>query len=386
MAWPSLPGLGLGWVERLSQEGRALLGERLSVHIRPPPPVSCLSWLPPPRLTPLCVLPKLTGTPRTSNACLLSPLSCFSPSTPTFLSITLSFCLCTSLAVIVYPSLFFLGVCLLSLPHHSLSFPHCLMSPFPLPFCWGLPSLCHSCLFALMFSYPSPCCLGQPPSYPSQSLSSLLWLPNPGSPEETSSRLEVHWWLLGAQNEGSPPRKGVGRAVRWQPVWPEGSVYAVAWSPPPPLAPRTCWAATTPGLGQSKHCRRQPGYLYQGLGAGPVPTAAPALPCPPQPAPSQRGTSRRGDIPQRQPPLSPEATGLVAQDASNFAEDAQFPLPWKQQHKMLVNMNTHTHLTESSKCPERRCKIETYTTAHTLRPPAHMWDNTDTTCSDTHRG
>lgn len=86
MAWPSLPGLGLGWVERLSQEGRALLGESLSVHIRPPPPVSCLSWLPPPRLTPLRVLPKLTWTPRASNACLLCPLSCFSPSTPALLS------------------------------------------------------------------------------------------------------------------------------------------------------------------------------------------------------------------------------------------------------------------------------------------------------------
>lgn len=95
--------------------------------------------------------------------------------------------------------------------------------------------------------------------------------------------------------------------------WPPGP----AGLPPPPGWDRVNTAAGSPG------------YLYQGLGAGPVPTAAPALPCPPQPAPSQRGTSRRGDIPQMQPPFSPEATGLVAQDASNFTEDAQLPLPWK---------------------------------------------------------
>lgn len=303
------------------------------MHIRPPPPVSCLSRLPPPRLTPLCVLPKLTWTPRASNACLLCPLSCFAPSTPTLLSITLSFCLCPSLAVIVYP--FFLlrpgplpAFSPSSLPERP-SLSHVPISPAfllgpPLPVALLL-------LFALMFSYPSPCCLSASPHRIHLNLCPLLWLPNPGNPEKTS-RSEVHWWLLGAQNEGSPPpRKGVGRAVRLQPVWPEGSVCAVAWSPPPlHWPPGPAGLPPPPGWDRVNTAAGSPGYLYQGLGAGPVPTAAPALPCPPQPAPSQRGTSRRGDIPQMQPPLSPEATGLVAQDASNFTEDAQSPLPWKR--------------------------------------------------------
>lgn len=180
------------------------------------------------------------------------------------------------------------------------------------------------------FPIPLPAASWPAPIASSQSLS-LLWLPNPGNPEQTS-RLEVHWWHLGAQNEGSPPpRKGVGRAVRLQLVWPEGSVCAVAWSPPPlHWPPGPAGLPPPPGWDRVNTAAGSPGYLYQGLGTGPVPTAAPALPCPPQPAPSQRGTSRRGDIPQMQPPLSPEATGLVAQDASNFTEDAQSSLPWKR--------------------------------------------------------
>lgn len=123
----------------------------------------------------------------------------------TLLFITLSLGLCTSLAVIVYP--FFL---ILPGP----------LPPFPssLP---ELPSLSHVPISpAFRLGPPLPVCphvflslsllsLGRHPSYPSQSPSSLLWLPNPGSPEKTS-RLEVHWWLLGAQDEGTPPpRKGV---------------------------------------------------------------------------------------------------------------------------------------------------------------------------------
>lgn len=153
------------------------------------------------------------------------------------------------------------------------------MSPFPLPFCWGLPSLCHSC-FCLPSCFPIPL---PAVSWPVPIAPISISLPNPGNPEKTS-RLEVHWWLLGAQNEGPPPpRKGVGRAVRLQPVWPEGSVCAVAWSPPhtPPLAPRTCWAATTPGLGQSKHCHRQPGIFIPRAGRG---SNAHRSPCPALPA------------------------------------------------------------------------------------------------------
>lgn len=80
-------GIGVGGEAESGREAPAR-GESLSVHPAPTPGL----------LSVLCILPKLTWTPRASNACLLCPLSCFAPSASTF-SITLSFCLCPSLAV-----------------------------------------------------------------------------------------------------------------------------------------------------------------------------------------------------------------------------------------------------------------------------------------------
>lgn len=70
-------------------------------------------------------------------------------------------------------------------------------------------------------------------------------------------RSEGHWWPLGVQDEGSPPHphpeRGREGAVRLWPVWPEGSVCAVAWSPPPPgpagLPPPPGWGRVNTAAG-----------------------------------------------------------------------------------------------------------------------------------------
>lgn len=132
----------------------------------------------------------------------------------------------------------------------------------------------------------------------------------------------------GAQDEGLPPHphpeRGREGAVRLWPVWPEGSVCAVAWSPP---APGTCRAAAAPGLEQSKHSRRQLGYLYRGPGAGPVPTTAPALPSRhSQPrasvAPAGKGTHRRRSLHSAQRPLGVSLGMPVASLGTHHAPPA----------------------------------------------------------------
>uniref|UniRef100_A0A3Q2IL05 Uncharacterized protein n=1 Tax=Equus caballus TaxID=9796 RepID=A0A3Q2IL05_HORSE len=122
----------------------------------------------------------------------------------------------------------------------------------------------------------------------------------------------------------SPTRKGAGRDSEAVACLARRKCLCCGLVTP---APRTCRAAAAPGLARVNTAAGSPGYLYRGPGAGPVPTTAPALPCPPQPALSQRGTSRQGDAPQTQPPLSTEATRHVARDASGFTGDTVPPRP-----------------------------------------------------------
>lgn len=273
----------MGWAERLSQGG-----ESPSVGIRPPPPCLRLSSLqapraaatPPPCLTPLCVLPKLKLPP-----CPFSPLLLLPPPPPHPLSLLFSRCSCrVSPWLFISPLSPFSPLPPLSLNPFSSGPQLPSLSPLPI-LSFGVPP---PPLFTLIFSYPSPL------SWPTRRrlLSRLVSLPGPAG----RSRSGVHWWSLGAQNEGSPPRphpeRGWEGAVRLWPVWPEGSDCAVAWSPPPPgpagLLPPPGWGRVNTASGSLR-------YLYRGPGTGPVPTTARALPCPPRPAPSQRGTSRQGD-------------------------------------------------------------------------------------------
>lgn len=196
VAFPWLPGLELGWVERLSQGGRTWSGESPSVHIRPPPPCllsvlagwALLAAAPtPPRLTSLCVLPELTVTPL-STTCLHCPFShsvSFAPSTPPPTlchPFILSLCLWLSLASA--PSL---------PPYHSLhlrpELPSLSGNPGSPCLCWGLPlPLSLLLLFTLIFSYPSPCCLLARPISVSPLLSGSQTLGSPEGP----SRSDVH--------------------------------------------------------------------------------------------------------------------------------------------------------------------------------------------------
>lgn len=164
----------------------------------------------------------------------------------------------------------------------------------------------------LAVSWPAPS--------PHLGLSPLLWLPDPGKPR---GAVQVRCLLVapGTQNKGSPlpTQRGGGKGQQGCGLSGQKEV-SVLWPGHP--RPQDLPAAATPGWGRVNTAAGRPGYLYRGPGAGPVPTAAPALPCPPQPAPSQRGTSQRGNTSQMQLPLSTEATGRIAQDASGFTVDA----------------------------------------------------------------
>ena len=158
--------------------------------------------------------------PLSSTACWLCPLSAsLPPCPPTLLSVTLSVSLYLWLSVSPFSpfssSSFFLGSAS-SLPRHpcllSLSFCHCLMTPFPRPFCRGLPSLSLLLSSPSCFPVPLPAVsLGPAPS-PHLRLCPLFSGSQTLGRPEGMSRLEVHWWPLGAQNQRSPPpRKGMGR-------------------------------------------------------------------------------------------------------------------------------------------------------------------------------
>lgn len=118
---------------------------------------------------------------------------------------------------------------------------------------------------------------------------------------------------------------------------------------------------------------------------GPVPTTAPALPCPPRPAPSQRGTSRQGDAPQAQPALSMEAASLGMPAASLGTQDA--PHPWKHQHKCSPTRaaaceHEHTHPTENSRVIEQNRDPHDCLHSEVISPHVGT-QNADTTCSQT---
>lgn len=207
--WPvPCSQVGLGWAERLSQEGRARSGESPSVHIRLPPPclLSVLAlagprWPPPPCLTPLRPT-RVDGDSLSPalSACtvLFSHCPCCHPR-PRPHAITLSFCLWLSpfpLSSLLSSPSSFLGFCSSLPPCHSLHLRpelpslSCLVAPFPLPFCRGLPPT--AAPLPLIFSYPSPRCPWPVPLAPSRPLSPLLWLPDTGKPRGARPS-QVHW-------------------------------------------------------------------------------------------------------------------------------------------------------------------------------------------------
>ena len=256
--------------ERLSQGGRTRWG-RAPPWASGPHPVSCLSsWLgcagchPHPHLTLLRVLPSHPVPPTATPLPLSLLSSAFSsasvplaarpnlPSPPTSL---------------VSPTLF---------PPPAL--PRATATPLTslllIPIHWSLSLRDHSSGVSAPFP-PLPVVPGLPPHPLSAGPSSLS--PRPW---------EAQWGCPGQRVTGGPwePRmkghrctliqKGGGKAVA---CLARRKCLRCGLVTP---APRTCRAATTPapGLGPSKHSRRQPGYLYRGPGVGPVPTTAPALP------------------------------------------------------------------------------------------------------------
>lgn len=228
---------------------------------------------------------------------LPAPVSCPLPPPSAFHSAPLA--LRASLSL-YSPSRGLLSLLSLSVPQ-SLSEHRCHCLPVPVG---SVPPTLLLLVFTLIFSpLPSPGCLSWPaPLTPSRSL--RPWETQQGCPGQTFPGGPWKPSLRGCCLAPTQrDRRGTGRL--W-PVWPEGSVCAVAWSSPPPgpagLLPPPDWGRVNTAEGSL-------GYLYRGPGVGPVPTTAPALPCLPQPALSQRGTSQHGDMPQAQPPLSTEAPG-----------------------------------------------------------------------------
>lgn len=133
-------------------------------------------------------------------------------------------------------------------------------------------------LFSLIFSYASPCCLLARPPRPISVSPLFSGSQTLGSPEGPS-RSDVRWWPREPRirDRPYPPRRGRERAARLWPVWPEGSVCAVAWSPPPP-GPAGC---RHPRLGPSKHRRRQARIFIPRAGRR---SSAHRSPCPALPA------------------------------------------------------------------------------------------------------
>lgn len=130
----------------------------------------------------------------------------------------------------------------------------------------------------------------------------------------------------------TPIQKGGGKGQCGRSLSGQKEVYLLGLVTP---APRTCRAAAAtallpppappPGLGPSKHSRPAAGIFIPRSGRGSSAHHSPCPARPPRPAPGQRGTSRRGDTPQMQPPLSTEASGRVARDAGGFPGDTPCP-------------------------------------------------------------
>lgn len=132
-----------------------------------------------------------------------------------------------------------------------------------------------------------------------------------------------------------------------------------------------------PGWGRVNTAAGSLGYLYQRPGTGPVPTAAPALPCPPQPAPSQRGTSRQGTCRRRSLHSAQRPLGALPGMPAASRGCTMPPFPENS------TMNTHTPCGEL-KMPSKVMQNRNHTTAYTLKSPAHVWGHkTHATCSQT---
>ena len=172
----------------------------------------------------------------------------------------------------------------------------------------------------------------------------------------------------------APTQKGGGKGQRGCGLSGQKEVTVLWPGHPRPQGP--AGLLPPPGWGRVNTAAGSSRYLYRDPGVGPVPTTAPALPCPPQPAPSQRGTGRQGDaaagtasLHSAQRPLD---ASLGTPAASLGTQDA--PLPWRHQHKCsparaAAREREHT----PPKTPKRQRKIETHAAAHTLKSSAHMW-------------
>lgn len=199
------------------------------MHIRLPPPclLSVLAlagpcWPPPPRLTPLCVLPELTPTPLStaSLCCTFLPVSSLPPPPPPMLSPfrSVSGCHCFPSHLSSLPPWASALLSLLSL-HLGPELPSlsCLVTPSPCLSVGASPPTVTATPLTLIFSYPSPRCPWPVPLAPSQPLSLSFLAPRHWESQRSPSKSEAHWWLLGAQNRGLPtppptrPRYEAGR-------------------------------------------------------------------------------------------------------------------------------------------------------------------------------
>lgn len=375
--------LGLGWAERLSQGGESPSG-----GIRPPPPclrsvlLVGLCWQPAPlththtHLTPLCLPPGLSLSQPLSS---LSPPSSAPPLAP---SSFWGSCLCSSVSISpLNPFSSHRFAPHLSL---SLSFPPS-QSLLPHTFLSQLPAPAAPLGFTLIFSYPSLCCLlAHPPRPHSVGLSPRSWEAQrecagqsfTGGPWEP--RMRGHH-LAPTQKGGGKGQRGCGLSGQKEVtlLWP---VHPRPQGPAG-LLPPPDWGRVNTAASSSR-------YLYRGPGVGPVPTTAPALPCPPQPAPSQRGTSQQGDAAADTASLQsaqrPPGVLLGTPAASLGTQDA--PLPWRHQstnaalHTQLP-MNVNTHSTENSKATVQN--RDPCSCSHTEVISPHVGTECRPTCSQT---
>lgn len=171
--WPvPRPQVGPGWVERLSQGGRAPTPGLLPVLLAAPTPY-------PPRRTPPWVLPKLTcraPAPSIAGGSVLCPR--LLPLPPTLI------CHPPSVSLQSRSPLALPGPCLLSPSSVPLLEPGFLAlsgDPTSPAFLSGPPLTVTLLLCTLVFSCSSPCCLGPAPP-PHLGLRPFPRLPNPGKP------------------------------------------------------------------------------------------------------------------------------------------------------------------------------------------------------------
>ena len=184
----------------------------------------------------------------------------------------------------------------------------------------------------------------------------------------------------------APTQKGGGKGQRGCGLSGQKEVTLLWPGHPRPQGP--AGLLPPPDWGRVNTAASSSRYLYRGPGVGPVPTTAPALPCPPQPAPSQRGTSQQGDAAAdtaslqsaRRPPgvlLGMPAASLGTQDA---------PLPWRHQSTnaalhMQLPMNVNTHSTKNSKATVQN--RDPCSCSHTEVISPHVGTECRPTCSQT---